>query len=93
MHPIRETLQRVRRRLRSHRKRGDFAAELRHIGEETGLTLAVLCSLALVHASAKYLGVGSQPIVAQFKVDDFLNVAHAANLVRLVGLSFGVKIF
>lgn len=69
-----------------------FSQRLKHIAEETVVTLAILLALALVHYVAAVVHVENVVLFSRVKVGDFLNLAHAANMARLVLFSIGLKV-
>jgi len=93
MQSVIATLVELWRSLRPTPPEGTFRDRLRHIGEEAALATAVLVALAAIHFIADLLEVADVSLVASLKVSDFLKLAHAANMTRLVLLSLGYRVF
>jgi hypothetical protein len=88
----RETLLAAWRRLRPPRPHTKFIERLRHIVEEAALTIIVLLLIAGIHWVAEASEVEQRTLLRHLRVADFLDLAHAANMARLVLFSFGVRV-
>jgi len=69
-----------------------FVERLRHIAEEATLTIIVLLFIAGVHWVAETVHVEQRTLLRHLRISDFLDLAHAANMARLVLFSFGLRI-
>ena len=87
----RESLLAAWRRIRPPRTH-TFVERLRHIAEEATLTIIVLLFIAGVHWVAETVHVEQRTLLRHLRISDFLDLAHAANMARLVLFSFGLRI-
>jgi hypothetical protein len=69
-----------------------FADRLRHVAEEATLSTVVLLVIAAIHWIAETAQVEQRTLLRHLRVADFLDLAHAANMARLVLFSFGLRI-
>ena len=69
-----------------------FVGRLRHVAEEATLTIVVLLVIAGIHWIAETAHVEQRTLLRHLRIADFLDLAHAANMARLVLFSFGLRI-
>ena len=69
-----------------------FKERIRDVAQEMAIALLIIIGLAAVHYLAGTFRVNNLVLVAHITVDDFLNLAHAAILSRLVLLSLGLRV-